>query len=377
MKHTVLSMLIVVALLVTVMPTATTADKVTGPVPAAHAAAVEKALAFLAPLQKSDGRWESLPDEPPSLLVMHGRMTMVYTATSGLALMAEGSTTKAGKYRAQIAKARDYLLNLIGTERRFTLPRYADGIIKTHIANEVPFMVMFLNEVYQHDKDPKIKAALQLTADLIAKGQHTNGGWDYTYTSVRHRHTATTIANVTALALMRRSGINVNNDAIERGIAFVRSTAPDPAGKPGYIYYGDGAKKTPLEPGKTNRAAGVITMLHHLDRKNDAMWPRAQGYHRAALNRKFIFGGHSPAYQHFTVATACILLGDKDWQQYIAAFSHTHLKKQRDKGHWTTTNGNSDRAHPHGGIIFETAINAIVLQLPRGHLSFARRQATP
>ena len=139
--------------------------------PKAHADAAGRSLDFLAKLQKEDGRWESLPDEPPSLLAVHGKMTMVLTSVSGLALLAEGSTSTCGTYHKQIAAAKDYLLGLIGDEQDFTLPKYADGIIKTHIANEVPFMIVFLNEIYQQDNDPKLRSALQSVADYIADAQ--------------------------------------------------------------------------------------------------------------------------------------------------------------------------------------------------------------
>lgn len=342
--------------------------------PQANAAAVRRSLKFLAEIQKSDGRWESLPGEPASLLAVHGRMTMVLTAVSGLALLAEGSTTTSGTYQKQIVAARDYLLQLIGDSSNFTLPEYADGIIKTHIANEVPFMLVFLNEIYCKEREPRLRVALQQVADYIAKAQHAEGGWDYTYTNSRHGHTATAIQNVFALALLKKSGVTVADETTDRGLGFIRGREPSAQDKPGYLLYGDGGKETPLEPGVTNRAAGTLVMLYHLNQMSDRLWDRSNMYHRQALSEKYIYGGHSPAYQHFTVSTASSLLGDASWRTYMDAFGRSHLEAQGDNGQWPTTRGNSDRSHPHGGIVFETAITSMLLQFPLKHLSFATRQ---
>ncbi len=340
-------------------------------IPKAHADAVARSLAFLARTQKSDGRWEPLGVEPPSLVAYHGKTTMVLTSVSGLAMLAAGEGTNKTCDK-QIAKAKDYLLALISKDGKFILPRYADGLIKTHIANEVPFMVFFLNELYLRNKDAKLKTALQKVADYISAAQHPRGGWDYTYKNTRHRHTATAIQNLAALALLKRSGIRVKDKTLSDALAFIKDRHPDQKKKPGYMYYGDGAKKTPLEPGITNRAAGLLVAMHILDKKTDPLRTTALTYHNAAMSHKYIYGGHSPAYQHFMVATASKQMGRRSWSAYIRTFGRTHINTQNTDGQWPTTFGASDRAHPHGGIIFETAITAMILQLPLDNLTFAK-----
>ena len=353
-------------------PTESTRDasKPTTTLPTAHRNAVEKSLQFLTEIQKPDGHWESLPGEPRSLLAMHGKMTMVLTSVSGLALLAEGSTTTSGEHQKRLVLARDYLLRIIGDSKDFKLPSYPAGVVKTHIANEVPFMLVFLNEIYRTDKDPKLKEALQLVANFVSDAQSPEGGWDYTYKNTRHGHTATVIQNVFALALLRNSGIKVADKTIDRAIEFIKGREPSSKEKPGYVQYGDGSKKTSLEPGITNRAAGTLVMLCHLKRQSDPLWERSVKFHRQALNRKFIYGGHSPAYQHFMVGTASSLLGPKSWTTYVDVFGKSHIEAQSKNGQWPTTRGNSDRSHPHGGVVFETALTTMILQIPLKHLSF-------
>ncbi|MCP4376514.1 MAG: hypothetical protein GY794_10125 [bacterium] len=352
-------------------------DKIVPPkspaLPKAHGDAVAKSLAFLAGVQKPDGRWETLPNEPPSLLKYHGKITMVLTSVSGLAMLAGGSTETSGTYHVQIAKAKEYLLGLISRDGRFTLPEYANGLAKAHFANEVPFMIFFLNEIYSRGKDAELKTALQRVADYISASQHPRGGWDYTYKNTRHRHTATSIQNLAALALLKRSGITVRDKTLEAALAFIGNRHPKPTENPGYLYYGDGSKRTPLEPGITNRASGLLVAMHLLGRNDAPIRAAGLAYHKSAIGHKFVYGGHSPAYQHFMIATASHLLGQKSWDTYIRIHGRTHVNTQNRNGQWPTTFGHSDRAHPHGGIVFETAITTIILQLPLKNLNFAKR----
>ena len=170
--------------------------------------------------------------------------------------------------------------------------------------------------------------------------------------------------------MLKKSGITVADKTIERALAYIRAREPSSKDKPGYLHYGDGSNGMPLEPGVTNRAAGMLLMLYHLNLQSDPLWARSVTFHRQALSQKYIYGGHSPAFQHFMVATASSLLGPEDWNAYIEAFGESHLETQSANGQWPTTLGNTDRVHPHGGIVFETAITGMLLQIPLQHLSF-------
>ncbi len=332
---------------------------------------VSSALEFLAEQQKEDGRFESLPTEPKSLLAMHGRMTMVLTSVSGMAMLSEGSTIEKGTYRDEIRKAKDYIVKLVGHGENFQLPAYgkkSHALLKTHIANETPFMLMFLNEINKTHPDETLQKVMQSTIDYISQAQHTSGGWDYTYRNERHHHTVTTIQNLTVLALLKRSGFNVKQQVIDKALENIRKahTLPD---NPGYVRYSDEHK---VDPGKTNRASGLMAALHFLGTKENTEWTNAVAFYETHLDKENIYGGHSPAYQYFVTGSAATLLGDKATQRYQEIFWKEIARTQADEGYWNCNRGKSDAAHPHGGIVFETAVAAIVLQMPKKRLDCVR-----
>ncbi len=332
---------------------------------------VDLALQFLAKQQKTDGRFESLPDEPKSLLAMHGRMTMVLTSVSGLALLAEGSTVDKGPYQNEIRRAKEYIVKLVGHGENFKLPDYgkrSKAIPKPHIANETPFMLLFLNEIYQDNPDETLRKVIQSTIDYIGRAQNDSGGWDYSYRHERHHHTVTTIQNLTVLALLKKSGFHVDQQVIDKALENI-CKAHTKTNSPGYVRYSD---EHSVDPGKTNRASGLIMALHYLNKKDDDLWTNAVTFYNKNLNNKYIYGGHSPAFQYFVTGVAAVLLGEEETQYYQHKFWKALAETQTDKGYWKCNNGKSDTAHPHGGIVFETAITAIVLQAPLKYLYFCR-----
>src|SRR5262245_9114722 len=86
------------ALLPLCAPTSARADSV----PKEYQPMIDKGLGWLAKQQHKDGHWEG---------DLEGRrFPVAMTAMSGVALLAEGSTVREGRYRAHIRKARDWLL---------------------------------------------------------------------------------------------------------------------------------------------------------------------------------------------------------------------------------------------------------------------------
>ncbi|MBI4563435.1 MAG: terpene cyclase/mutase family protein [Planctomycetes bacterium] len=318
-----------------------------------------KALEFLAENQKEDGHWEPPPSEFKHLSTVHGKMEIGLTGACGLALLAEGSGIQEGKYRKNIQKAVEYLTRSIQAGGAFVPPGRTREPKKSHIANETPFAVYFLTQVYHETGSPELKEKLESVAKHIAKSQSPSGGWDYTYRLERHLHLPTVTSNLLALALLRRVGIPVGDSVIDRALQYISSVST----RNGNFKYGEERSSV------TDRAAGVLVALAHLGRRDHALWDAAAAYHRKNFSRH-IENGHSPAFQHFFIALASSLLGEKDWETYDEAFREHHLNAQKSDGHWECVLGRNDKAsgHSHGGALFETAVRATVLQLSKGKL---------
>src|SRR6516162_8042330 len=70
-------------------------------IPAEYRPAVEKGLDYLVKHQHKDGHWEEFG----------GMYPVAMTGISGMALLAEGSTIREGRFRDNIRRACDYLMS--------------------------------------------------------------------------------------------------------------------------------------------------------------------------------------------------------------------------------------------------------------------------
>ena len=86
--------------------------------PKEYRATVEKGLAWMVKAQHKDGHWSGNSDGYPTWM----------TAMGGMSLLCEGSTIREGKYRDNIRRATNWLVNRART----------DGLLGDCVQNSVP-----------------------------------------------------------------------------------------------------------------------------------------------------------------------------------------------------------------------------------------------
>src|SRR5947209_1513577 len=97
---------------------------------------IDKGLKWLAERQEKNGRWEETG----------GGKAVQTTALAGLALLAEGSTLKEGKYAEQLRKAADWVEGWADEDGRFFDPN--DRASKTEYLAGHGYAMLFLSQVY-------------------------------------------------------------------------------------------------------------------------------------------------------------------------------------------------------------------------------------
>ena len=162
---------------------------------------------------------------------------------------------------------------------------------------------------------------------------------------------------------MKELGISVPQKTIDRGFDYITNKHSDPKANPGYFQYGDVNPET----GITNRASGMLWALEVNNKQKSELWKQSLTFYKKSMHRKFIYGGHSPAYQNFMCAVAAKRLGDADWKIYQDRMNDSILSRRKEK-YWPVANGKNDKVHPHGGAVFETALMTTILQLPLENL---------
>ncbi len=126
------------------------------------------AVKWLAGKQTSQGGF------PQTLGGNNGAIVM--TCLAGLAWIAEGSTTRSGRYAENLRKAVDFVTGALDAPDPFG-QRRPGGANWDQSNWSYAHAAIFLGELYQHKKSKKLKKELQKIATTLCKRQEVSGGY--------------------------------------------------------------------------------------------------------------------------------------------------------------------------------------------------------
>jgi hypothetical protein len=131
--------------------------------------AIDKGLEFLAKLQAADGHWEA----------RGGKKQTAMTALAGMALFMDGNTPQQGRYKDNVRKAVEWLLE----------QSQKDGMIGDAKVDKGDYMdghghaMLFLASVCAREEKgalrKKLEGVLKAAVEFTGKAQTKNGGWSF------------------------------------------------------------------------------------------------------------------------------------------------------------------------------------------------------
>lgn len=312
--------------------------------------AVSRALDYLAREQRRQGYWEA----------NSGQYRVAMTALSGIALLAEGSTTTRGKYAQNIRRAVDYLIDmsqpngLIGYQNDY---RYTYG----H-----GFSMLFLSQVLGEEEDLERRDDIRrvLTKAVIFSGeaQTSRGGWGYVSAKDGRDFDegSTCVTQVQGLRACRNAGIPVPKEIIDRAKKYIEDCTT-PEGGVQYSYVHRGGARPPIT------AAAIASLFSAGEYESDQVKKMLE------YCKKYVWpGGGGTAqqfghwhYAHYYFAQVLYRLGGQEWDKYYDDVVRNQiLHTQSASGAWN---------EGHVGPVYVTAINATILQLDKGFLPIYQR----
>jgi hypothetical protein len=310
--------------------------------------AIGRGLEWLATHQSRLGHWAAGGDRYPTSM----------TALAGIALLCEGSTTTQGKYAANINKTVDYLVNrsrqngLIGDPTRDDRYTYGHG-----------FSMLFLSQVLGEEEDAERRKelidVLSRAVEFTGRAQTTAGGWGYVSAKDGNNFDegSTTITQVQGLRGCRNAGIPVPKEIIDKAVAYIKKCT----GADGGVRYNSmgagGGGRPPI-------TAAAIACLYNAGDYDSEYVPKLLGYCKKNLgnisNQNF---GHWH-YAHFYYSQVLYREGGKEWEEYRDKIFARIVSQASGDGSW-----NQDNI----GVVYTTAVNLVILQLPKATLPIFQR----
>jgi hypothetical protein len=280
------------------------------PIPIEVETSYLKGLKFLVTSQQTDGSWSDQYGREPGVVGL-----------AVMAMLAHGDDPNTGPYKDAIRRGIRYILSKadaqtgqIGEQSR---TMYSHGLATLALA-----------EAYGAVDEPSIGPVLQRAVDLILASQKRNplGAWRYQATST-DADTTVSGAQMAALFAARNAGLNIPDEAIEKGLKYYK-TCQDSSG--GICYSGPGG------PNPTLTAIGML--VYTLGRQQDTPTYRA-----AASYFKQSFGqsANYPYYHEYYASQAAFHCDEQTWQAWNAANIVRMVRAQGPKGGWDNQFGNT------------------------------------
>jgi hypothetical protein len=324
-----------------------------GEVPAKYRPAIDKGLSWLVKQQKRDGRWEANRGTYPTAM----------TSLAGLALLSQGSTLREGKYRDNLRKATDWLLEQSRPDGLLASPDEA----KERYIHGHGFAMLFLaaaaGDLEEGPQRRRALRALERAVRFARAAQGRNGGWGYVSAKegMDFEEESPTLTIVHGLRAARSAGTRLPPQVLEDGREYLK-----------YLGW-------PLDRGKAVSPALIAGALAACYAPADYNSPQARTYLagcQTAFPPPTGRGAGYHEYAHFYFAQVVYALGDDGWARLFpgeaaakrltwtayrrAAFDALMSSQARD-GSW----GAADWTAQGVGPVYSTAVWLCVLQLDR------------
>jgi len=328
---------------------------------------ISRGLTFLAGTQKEDGSWETSRSHEP-----------IYdTALAGLALLAEGSTTREGRFRGALEKAVQFVVSRIPDEGPIRVARPTGGDYEHYETWYAAMPALFLAEVYLEHKTGSLKTKLDALARRLVFLQRETGGWchdlrsrmarsgTYVYAWYSEDLAIATSYAVVALKSLQRAGAPVPSKTLKKARDYLRRIHNE-QGDGGFQYglLHSWPRAVESEPGRTAAAIFALSWLGGEAKRLEV----AARYLEKNFTDIPVSAGHANnvfSLNYLSGALACQRLGPAWWRKYAEHYVPRLVKLRRPGGAFELGRSHHDRP------AMNTALALVILQLPKGHLSFA------
>lgn len=305
--------------------------------------AVRRALAWLASVQSSDGKWD------PALLGGDPAYEVGITGLATLAFLADGQTHKSGEHAAAVKRALAWLQGqqkmsgLVGEERGNYLYNHALGSLA-------------LLEASMMTGDEALVAPVQLAVTYALQAQNSAGLWDYV---VRGEHNDMSVSGW--MVLLLRLAFENGNRAVVSALSLANeriSELRDAEGRVGYRSRG----QFPNGPYGTT-AVGSLAYLLSTPIPDPAVTSKqaallVEGLRAHPVSPEPADMTKRDLYFWYFGSLTLHQLGGIEWTEWNRTVKDPLLRAQQADGSWPRA---YDRWASYGGQAYTTAMASLTL----------------
>ena len=298
-------------------------------------------LKYLAAQQGPSGSWTDQRNEA---------WTTAITGYALMAFLASGNLPNEGEFGKVVATGKQYLLDTLQGDGKFTTIRRGGQYMYGHgIATVV------LAELYGQTKAEAIRPKLEKAVQVILGAQNNDGGWRYSPTP-RDADISVTVLQAVALRAAKEAGLDVPQATLDNAIKYIHSCYDAKTG--GFCYQPHSG------PGFARTAAAIYS-LQVLGQYDDPQIKTGAAFLSKHFNEK---NGYV-AYGHFYAAPANYMIGGETWRDWYTDLREALLKTARHQGetvYW-------EKQGQDPGATYTTAVYSMALALPYHYVPLYQR----
>ncbi len=326
-------------------------------IPAEYRDTVTKGLKWMADQQAKDGHWEAFGGQYP--------ITM--TAMGGMSLLMEGSTLREGKYKDNLRRATNWLMDKAqpnGMLGNPAIPGEAGRYMYGH-----GFALMFLSCVYGEEDDTdrrkKLEEILVRAAKFSRDAQTNRGGWGYLSAKEGNNFDegSVTITQMQGLRAARNAGIAVPPEAIKDALGYLKASTNAQGGVVYSLGGGGGGD------GRPALTAAAIACGFSAGDYNSPLVKQWFKFCKTAVPQ--LGGGRfgHDEYTHYYYGQAMYILGDEGWAKLFPdskaddRLTWSKYRKETFENLKRSQGADGSWTGGHVGPVFITAVHLSILQL--------------
>jgi len=337
------------------------------------AATIRAGLDWLARHQDADGRWDCdgfmKHDPPDARCEGAGEAThdVGMTALALLAFLGQGSTSKEGEYRHNVARGIAWLKQQQDPDTGLLGEAIGQGYVYDHA-----LATLALCEAYYFTRSPLIRRTAQDAVNWISRARNPYGAWRYEVPPDGESDTSVTGWMVFALKSAEEAGLVVDPMALTGALSWLEEVTDPATGRAGYVEVGGPSSRIarvndhfPVEKGEALTAVALLCRIflgqdpqeHEIMRKSaDLLRRKLPEWDPEGL-------GCDMYYWYYGSYAMYQMGGSRWWAPWNKAMKGAVLDSQREDGSFR---GSWDPAGPwgvSGGRVYSTALMVLCLEV--------------
>ena len=342
-------------------------------IPKEYRETIKKGLEYLAKAQNRDGHWEGV----------NGEYAIPCTSLAGMAFLCEGSTMREGKYRDNLRRAVNYLLDKAQPNGLLANPamRGESGRYMYGHGFALMFLACVVGEEENAEKRKKLVQVCERACKYSWEAQTNRGGWGYVSAKdgSNFDEGSVTITQVQGLRAARNAGIIVPNDCIKNAQKYLQASTNSSGGVTYSLAYGGGGDGRPALT-----AAAICCGFSFGEYKSDLVkkWIKFCQAHLGTLGSGHRIGHDE--YTHYYYSQVVYVLGNDrykklfpdaasdeviTWKEYRKSLFDSLKSSQSADGSWSTGNWTAQSV----GAVYVTACYLTMMQLDKAALPLYQR----